>query len=92
MSEGLRTRVLEACRTQETGAFGLHDPIEDSEEFRDIVAAARIEAEAKVRSLGLISKRGVCGLLAAEQAQLLRDRHQITWFTPSQMNPNIVFD
>lgn len=92
MPEELRARVLEACLTQQASASGLHDPIEDSEEFREIIASARIEAEAKVCSTDLISKRGVGGLIAEEQARLLRDQHHIIWFTPRQMNPMVVFD
>lgn len=91
MPEELRARVLEACRTQQASASGLHDPIEDSEEFREAIASARIEAEAKVCSI-YGSKRGLGGRIAEEQAKILRDQHHITWFTPRQMNPMIVFD
>lgn len=70
----------------------MHDPIEDSEEFRDIIAAARAEVESTARSRGAASQRGTGGSIEAELARMLREQHKITWFSRRQMNPAIVFD
>ena len=92
MAPLLRERVLLACLTHTEEGSGLRDPIEQMPEFRDVVSTARTEAQETVLSRGQPLRRGSGFLVWEEQARLLRERHQITWFSPREMNPAIVYD
>lgn len=85
----LRERVLLAAKTQQ-GIF--YDPIEDEPEYATAFATAADEAKASVQIQGLANRRGSSHLLWAEKAKILRERFDIQWFSPREMNPFVTFD
>jgi hypothetical protein len=67
-----------------------HDPIEDDPELGPIVRKAGERAE---RELGASEgQMGFCHLLWERQQRILRDEYGIEWKSPSEMNPDILFD
>lgn len=91
MPPELRGRVLLAITLPRSGRF-LTDPIEADPVFSAQFQAARNKAEATVVASGLVGTRGSCHALWAAQKRILFEEHGITWFSPDQMNPDVVFD
>lgn len=85
-----RERVLEASRLPKR-SLTLRDPIESSPELANIIRNAAEEANKIVSTQGTL-KRGSCHAIWREQARILLERHQIVWFSPSEMNPGVFFD
>lgn len=89
MDSVLRERILSAAKLQD-GL--LCDPIEKDPAYSQAVAIAREEASAAILALGISSQRGTGAKLYAEQARILRERFNIQWFSPHEMNPFVIFD
>lgn len=87
----LRERVIKASQVRPKRSLVLRDPIESDPSVAPIVEAAAIEAREVVASKGPL-KRGSSHAIWREQARILSERHQITWFSPHQMNPGVAFD
>jgi hypothetical protein len=90
MSPELRERVLLAAR-QKSGGKLLVDPIESDSTLADKVRDAAQEAE-RAADLRGCQGRGRSHVVWATQKNILADRHGITWFSPKDMNPEVVFD
>jgi hypothetical protein len=88
MEPELRSRVIKAARGQRPEWGGLRDPIENDPATRDLVSAA---AKAAEMLLGETSGRGLGHRIWFEQKRILAAKG-ITWFSPADMNPGIVFD
>lgn len=88
MEPELRSRVLKAAQEQSGGYGGLHDPIEDDPAMRELIRAAGRAVEMLI---GPVAGRGQGHRLRIEQKRLLAAQG-ITWFSPAEMNPGIVFD
>jgi len=69
-----------------------YDPIEDDPELHSTIDQARRDAEEIANARGLESQRGTCHLLWSEQERLLKERHNIVWFSRAAMNPGTCFD
>ena len=62
-----------------------HDPIEDNEYFRTIIDRVRIEAESLVEP---DIRLGRSLIVDMEIKRILKEKHNIDWITPEEMNPN----
>lgn len=88
--ELLTTRMIEAIKTQ--GCQLSYDPIEYDPKFSKVIEAAQKEAVAAVESRGNVRVLGRCQYIWWEQERILEEKHGITWFSPAQMNPDIMMD
>jgi len=85
----LRQVRLSLAKSQQPKGALLHDPIEDHPYY----AKALLEAE----SLALnqlnwkASARGMCHVYWAAKRQILRERFEIEWFSPAELN-DVRFD
>lgn len=69
----------------------LHDPIEDHPEYSDLIKRVGEEALDQVKreaGPGL----GLCHAVWGSMATILRERHGIVWYSPSEMNPLTMYD
>lgn len=83
-------RVMIAARTETSGKIlFLTDPIEQDPTIKKLVEQAGRQAELSLNLSGVL---GACHVIWAEQAKILKEAHGITWFSPSQMNPDILMD
>jgi hypothetical protein len=81
------------------------DPVELTPEFEKVIdqvelaVSAYIEEwkvqrleELKEKNLEFMGLRGMSHVIASEKKRLLKEKYDINWKTPSQMNKNVVFD
>lgn len=90
MEPGLRQRMLIAVQTQDGPIF--HDPIEDDPAFKQIIENAHHAACKLIEASGLANRRGACHGIWDEQARILKDEHDIVWYSCREMNPGSCFD
>lgn len=85
----LRERI-EIAKRQQIGIYSeiLYDPIEDDPLIQPMIAEAAAQAEVEVPDAGM----GWCYSVWKARQRILRDRFSIEWFTPDEMNPDIMFD
>ncbi len=69
-----------------------HDPIEDNPEIKKIIEKAREEIDRKLKTHERRGKVGFSKIFARELQKLLKEKHNVDWKTPSQMNPRKKFD
>lgn len=86
----LRERVIEASRKPKR-SLTLRDPLETNPATASLVEQAAAEATEIIRAQGPL-KRGSAHAIWREQARILNEKHQLTWFSPQQMNPGVIFD
>jgi hypothetical protein len=67
-----------------------HDPQEDDPLLNAKIDAALEEAMANLADVR--RGRGFCHQLWPEQKRILREKYQIDWKTPAEMNPMVLFD
>ena len=79
---------MAAAKASQSGV--LHDPIEDDPQYRNLVQQAEAEAEQALK--GRDRDVGFCHLVCATQRDILQNKHGVVWFTPSEMNPGMLFD
>lgn len=66
------------------------DPKEKDRKYRDIILKAEQEAE---RNVTIPKDRlGYCHALWSEQKRILKEKYNIAWRTPAEMNPDVIFD
>jgi hypothetical protein len=89
MDSVLRERILLAAKLQ----HGLlRDPIETEPAYSQAVTIAREEATATMKAQGFFKQRGSSHKIYVEQARILRERFNILWFSPHEMNPFVIFE
>jgi len=72
-----------------------HDIKERNPKFRRIIKQAEKEAEEEVaKQFGgkLPMMMGICHNLWGEQKRILKEKYNIDWKTPAEMNPDTEFD
>ena len=74
------------CLNDPQGA--LHDPIEDAPEIKPIMREVERRAEKESPIVGM----GRCHDVWGRMRQILKTEHGIVWYSPSQINPHILFD
>ncbi|MCH1924216.1 hypothetical protein L9G74_06690 [Shewanella sp. C32] len=84
-------RVLRAMDEQPDPREPFYDPIEDDSETKTIIAQAKDDARSKVKDKHGLG-RGSCHLIWREAAEILKEKHNITWFSPAKMNPLVSYD
>ncbi len=67
-----------------------HDPQEDDPLLKAKIEAALEEAMANLADVPM--GRGFCHRRWAEQKRILREKYQMDWKTPAEMNPMVLFD
>lgn len=67
-----------------------HDPQEYDPILGKLIYEAEQEAEAELKDE--FRCFGFCHLIWGTQKRILRDKYNIDWKTPAEMNPNITFD
>lgn len=93
IKEPLRSRIVRAAMTQASlGSQELHDPIEDEPLLRQVLEQAEQEAKMSLADQGVEMHRGYCHLFWEKKAEILADRYGITWFSPADMNPYVLYD
>jgi len=88
--KSLTAKMMEAIKTQ--GCQLIYDPIEYDPKFSEVIQAAQSEAVSVVESSGNVRVLGRCQYIWWEQERILKEKHGITWFSPAQMNPDIMMD
>ena len=69
----------------------LYDPIRDDPDIGPIIKAAAERAHQEV-SGGKYEHLGTCHLIWRRQKEILKEEHGITWYSPSEMNPRVIYD
>ncbi|HEX9995799.1 MAG TPA: hypothetical protein VGB45_01540 [Abditibacterium sp.] len=88
-------RLMTALITQlgDEARYPLHDPIEDDPALKAIFAQAEQKAEKELESeKRQMRQMGFCHLHWGTLQRILREEFGVEWFTPSEMNPHIIFD
>jgi hypothetical protein len=83
----LRRERIALARQQQEG-HTLHDPIEDDPKLRPMIEQAHALANAAEPAHGL----GSCHRLWHAKKRILKERFEIEWFSPAEMNPGTKFD
>lgn len=83
----LRERIKDARQLQ-GDSDELYDPIEDDPSLQAILAESSALAEAEVPDTGM----GWCHSLWEAKQRILRNRYNVEWFSPADMNPEIIYD
>jgi hypothetical protein len=69
------------------------DPIEKDPKLGPLVEKAAREAEAELEAEGWLKHvMGYCHAFWPTQKRILREKYGIEWRTPSEMNPDVLFD
>lgn len=69
-----------------------YDPIEDDPKYKEIFEQVRIEAEKQLEQEGIKKCLGYCHAHWNTMKKILKEKHNIEWKTPAEMNPEIMFD
>jgi len=69
-----------------------HDPIESDPMIKKRIQAAETEAEFSMEQDGTIYLDGACHILWGRQKKILLDKYGIKWRSPSDMDPETIFD
>ena len=70
-----------------------HDKVEKTKEYKNCIAEVEKLAEVKASEItkGYIGK-GYCHVLWACKKEILKEKFNIDWRTPAEMNPHCRFD
>lgn len=68
------------------------DPQEYDAEKKELIKAARTEAEFSMKQDGTINLEGSCHILWERQQKILEEKYGVVWRSPAEMNPDIIFD
>ena len=91
MDMELFNRVLRAIDEQSDTREPFYDPIEDDSKTKAIIIQTKDDARLKVKDKHGLG-RGSCHLIWRETAVMLKEQHNITWFSPAKMNPLVSYD
>lgn len=69
----------------------LYDPIKDDPQIGPLIKAAAERAHQEV-SGGKYEHLGTCHLIWRRQKEILKEEHGITWYSPREMNPGVIYD
>ncbi len=83
-------RFLNAIDQKSLDVNYLTDPIENEPEMKEIIKQVRRKTEAKLHDRKKM--RGFCHLYWHTQKRILKERYNIQWFSPVDLNPGIWFD
>ena len=69
----------------------LYDPIRDDPDIGPLIKAAAERAHQEV-SGGKCEHLGTCHLIWRRKKEILKEEHGTTWYSPSEMNPRVIYD
>ena len=72
-----------------------HDPQEDNPKTKEIIDKAREEAILKVKEKPEFVETPeelILHVIWKEQKQILKEKYDIDWKTPMEMNPDVIFN
>ena len=67
----------------------LYDPLRDDPAYSAVIEAAAQRAQDEVGHPNVL---GTCHLIWRRQKQILKEEFGIVWYTPSEMNPRVIYD
>ena len=85
-----KRRIEYAKQVQDDTPMGYHDPIEDDPLFNGFLQAAESDTEEALRNAK--RGRGFCHRFWRTKQTILARKYGVIWFSPSEMNPQILFD
>lgn len=69
------------------------DPQEDKPNIKPLIEKAEREAKKTLKKYQVKKNvLGYCHSLWREQKRILKEKYNIDWKTPAEMNPNVTFD
>lgn len=68
------------------------DAKERDPKYSNIIRSAEKEAELELAKRGIKPTMGYCHMLWAEQKRILKEKHNVIWRTPGELNPSIIYD
>lgn len=70
-----------------------YDPIEDTEEYKNIADELEKKIEAHMRFEEIYKDRaGTCHIYWKFKKDILKSDYDIDWMSPAELNPSIIFD
>ena len=69
-----------------------HDPIEDDLDIKPVLAVATEEARAELIAAGKNIGFSSCRSLWRVKQRILKEKYQVEWKSPGEMNPGCDFD
>ena len=69
-----------------------YDPIYDDPAIKPLIDSAALEAGRLLEHDPKRGQMGFCYVTWATIKRILREEHGIEWKTPSEMNPDVLFD
>ena len=69
-----------------------YDPIEDNADIQPTLALASDEAHAELAAQGQSGGLGYCHSLWSVKKRILKEKYQVEWRSPGEMNPEVKFD
>lgn len=72
--------------------FIKNDPKEKDPEYKNIIEKARLEAIESLKDTWPETAFGSCHVIWNEQKRILKEKYNIDWKSPRELNPNARFD
>jgi hypothetical protein len=88
----VRASSRHSPRRQAPDYLELHDPIEDEPALSALIARAKQQAEAALSMHEDRDKHGFCHVFWSKKADILREEYGIVWYSPADMNPDVMYD
>ena len=70
----------------------IKDPIEQTSEYQNISNEVDEETNKILSEQSIPKTRGYINKFWALKKQILKNKHNLNWKTPAEMNPGILFD
>ena len=85
-----RIEIAEKLQRRPGSTFPLlHDPAEDQEPTAFLIKQVRDRADAEVDKK---TRMGRCHAIWRKMKEILKTEHGIEWYSPAEMNPNVLLD
>jgi hypothetical protein len=81
-----------SCAQNEASSDLQHDPIENDPRYKAIIEQVDQEIEASLKKDNKYGEMGSCYMFWAQKKKILKERYNIDWKSPSEMNPQVLFD
>lgn len=88
MKNTLQNPFDDSSRVNDSGFK--YDPIEDDPKFKSIIEAAEKEVEVELANEPKVM--GYCHQYWETKKRILKEKYGIDWKSPSEMNPDVLFD
>lgn len=69
-----------------------YDPIEDTVEYKRVIDEVNKEVDRFMKENHKNVLLGACHAAWAAKKRILKEKHNIDWKTPSEMNPTVCYD